>query len=53
MFRNYNNIIQILIAMSIIAILFSNTLDNNLIVLGFLLYPFADINNVNKSTINM
>ena len=53
MFRNYNNIIQILIAMSIIAILFSNTLDNNLIVLGYLLYPFADINNVNKSTINM
>ena len=53
MFRNYNNIIQILIAMSIILILFSNTLDNNLIVLGFLLYPFADINNVNKSTINI
>jgi len=50
MFNRYNDIVKLLIALSIAMTLFSNTLDNNLIVLCFLLYPFAISNNPLNNT---
>lgn len=50
MFSRYNDIVKLLIALSIAMTLFSNTLDNNLIVLCFLLYPFAINNNPLNNT---
>jgi len=49
MFNKYNFIIHFLIAISILLILFSNRLDNNILIFGLLLYPFADIHKSNKT----
>jgi len=45
LFKKHTNLFQIMIAIAVAMTLFSNSLDQNLLVYCFLLYPFADKNN--------